>query len=353
MHPLATAFPSVPGYLAACTGGIAPTATLAALRADLDGWEHGHVSPIDYVAAAERCRRAFARIVGVDPSAVALGSQVSAQVSVVAAAVPPGAEVLCAEGDFSSVVAPFVAAGVAVRSVPLADLSDAVTSSTWLVAYSLVQSATGSVASPRIPDAARAAGALTLVDLTQAAGVMPVTASDYDITVTHAYKWLCCPRGVAMMTMTDAVAQFLRPIQAGWCAGEDIWASCYGGEFALASDARRFDVSPAWQAVVGAASALELFADADVTSLWAHASGLGDALCDRLGLPRQGQAIVSWADPDGADLRDLGEAGLTVSGRAGRVRVAFHIWNTAADVDAVAEVLHRSGRGSGAGRSGR
>lgn len=341
MHPLASAFPSVPGYLAACTGGIAPLTALTALRADLDGWERGVVSPMAYGALAERARESFARLVGVPVTDVALGSQVSAQVAVIAAAVPAGAEVLCAEGEFSSVVAPFVAAGARVRPVPFESLASSITADTWLVAYSLVQSATGAVASPAIPAAARAAGALTLVDLTQAAGVMPVRAGLYDATVTHAYKWLCSPRGVSFLTVGEAFGRILRPVQTGWYAGDDVWASCYGSDFALASSARRFDVSPAWQAMVGAAPALELFASADIASVWAHASGLGDALCDALDLPRQGQAIVTWADEGLDDLDRLTAAGLTVSGRAGRVRVAFHVWNTAADVSSVVAALGR------------
>ncbi|WP_350271553.1 aminotransferase class V-fold PLP-dependent enzyme [Frondihabitans sucicola] len=300
-----------------------------------------------YGRIADDTRDAFARLVAVDPSQVALGSQTSAMVSVVAASVPDGAEVLCVEGDFSSVVAPFVAQdhrGVRVRSVPLAALAEAVADDTWLVAYSLVQSATGAVADDdAILLAARTHGARTLVDLTQAAGVLPVDASRYDATVTHAYKWLCSPRGVAFATYSDAFARILRPIQAGWYAGEDVWASCYGGGLRLAESARRFDVSPAWQAFVGARPAIEFFAGLDLDEVWRSVAGLGDQLCRALGIAPQGQAIVTWADPDGVDLARLTDAGLTVSGRAGRVRVAFHLWNTERDVDRAASAL--AGRG--------
>lgn len=341
MHPLAALFPSGTGYLAACTGGLPARPTLDALRADLDAWESGVVSPAEYGRVADDCRAAFARIVGVPVDDVAIGSQVSAQVSVIAAAAPDGAEILCAEGEFSSVVAPFAAYGLRVRAVPLAALADSLTDQTWLVAYSLVQSATGEVASPRIASVARAAGVRTLVDLTQAAGVLPVDASLYDATVTHAYKWLCCPRGVSFLTLSPAFAAALVPIQAGWYAGQDVWASCYGSGFELASSARRFDVSPAWQAVVGAAPALELFASTSAQASWEHATALGDALCDGLGIARQGQAIVTWPDQSGDDLVRLTEAGLTVSGRAGRVRVAFHVWNDGADVEAVLRAVGR------------
>lgn len=336
------------GYLAACTGGLPLRATVDALRDDLDSWSSGVVSPTAYGRVAEATREAFARLVGADVRRVALGSQTSAMVSVVADAVPDGAEVLCVEGDFSSIVAPFVAQdhrGVRVRSVPLHRLAEAVRDDTWLVAYSLVQSATGAVADDdAIVAAARAHGAFTLVDLTQAAGVLPVDATRYDATVTHAYKWLCSPRGVAFATYAEHFGRILRPVQAGWYAGDDVWASCYGGDIALADSARRFDVSPAWQAFVGARPAIEFFASLDLDAVWRHAAGLGDRLCEALVMPPQGQSIVTWADPAGLDLARLTAAGLTVSGRAGRVRVAFHLWNDALDVERVVSALQSPGQ---------
>ena len=44
-------------------------------------------------------------------------------------------------------------------------------------------------------------------------------------------------------------------------------------------------------------------------------------------------AIVSWPDPDGAHLAAFGAAGVAASGRAGRARVSFHLWNDEEDVD--------------------
>lgn len=338
---LADAFAAAPGYLAAATSGLAPLATVRALTADLERWSRGDVDPVRYDAAVHRARAAYARIVGVDPTRVALGSQTSTLVGIAATALAPGAEVLVAAEDFTSVTYPFLARGdLVVRAAPLAELAAAVRPGTAMVAFSLVQSATGEVAdADAITAAARAHGALTLADLTQAAGVLPVDAGAFDLTVCHAYKWLCCPRGVAFLTVAPHVADRLVPTGAGWYAGADPWTSVYGVEPRLAQDARRFDVSPAWQACVGAAESLELFAAAGQGELWAHAVGLGDALCRALGLPEQHQAIVTWPDADGRGLAALQAAGITASGRAGRLRAAFHVWNTPADVDAVVAAL--------------
>lgn len=331
------------GYLAACTAGLPTLGTLAAQRADLDAWSRAASTPAAYGTLVEEGRALFADIVGVDTARVATGSQTSAMVAVVAASLPDGAEVVVPEGDFSSVVFPFLVQahrGVTVRSVPLERLADAVRPGTALVAWSAVQSATGAVTDPvPVLDAARAAGALTLCDLTQAAGVLPVSAERFDVTVTHAYKWLCAPRGVAFASFSEAALERIRPVQAGWYAGEDVWSSCYGPTMRLAPDARRFDVSPAWQAWPGAVAALRHLASVDAASAWRHATGLTDRLADALGTARSGQAITTFPDPDGSALRALAAAGLTASGRAGRLRLAFHLWNDDADVDRVVAVL--------------
>lgn len=339
-----TQFAADRGYLAACTLGLPTVRTVEALRADLDAWHTGHRGPVDYERAVAAGRAHYARLVGVAIDRVAIGSQTSVMAGLVAASVPDGAEVVCVDGDFSSIVFPFMQhehRGISVRHVPLEALADSIDESTWLVAFSLVQSATGRVAdADAIVEAARRTGAFTLCDVTQAAGWMPVLAGRFDVTIGHAYKWLCSPRGVAFLTVSQTFAPMLRPAQAGWYAGDDPWQSCYGPQMRLARTARAFDVSPAWQAWVGAEPALELFADIDPAVIAAYDGGLGDALCDGLGIEQRGQAIVTWPDADGEQLARLTDAGLIASGRAGRARVAFHLWNNEDDVEAVLRALH-------------
>ncbi|TPW76102.1 aminotransferase class V-fold PLP-dependent enzyme [Schumannella soli] len=337
----AAEFAGARGYLAAATSGLPPRRAVEALRTDLDAWTSGRRDAKGYDDVVRATREAYARLVQVPVDRVAIGSQTSALVALIADAVPAGAEVLLADGDFASLMYPFlVRTEVSTRVVPLADLPDAMTSSTWLTAFSLVQSATGEVAPVAdIVAAAHRTGARTLADLTQAAGVHPVDAALFDATVGHAYKWLCSPRGVAFLTISPEFADLVTPRQAGWYAGDDVWASCYGPDIHLAADARRFDVSPAWEAWVGAEQSIALFAELDMAEVWQHASGLGDLLATTLGCAPQRQAIVTWPDPEGAALAALGAAGLRASGRAGRVRLAFHLWNTAEDVARAADAL--------------
>ncbi|WP_370448664.1 aminotransferase class V-fold PLP-dependent enzyme [Cryobacterium sp. TMB1-7] len=332
-------------YLAACTSGLPTLDTVRALREDAGMWGSGLASPAHYQAEIDRARALYAGLVGVGTDRVAIGSQASVMAAVLAASVPEGCEVVCVDGDFTSMVFPFLQQehrGITVRHVPVAQLAASLTERTWLVAFSLVQSGTGVIAdAPAIRAAAAAVGAFTLCDTTQATGWLPVHAGDFDATICHAYKWLGAPRGAAFLTVLPALGEVLRPVQAGWFAGDDPWASCYGPTMTLATDARRFDVSPAWPAWVGTRVALEFFSSLDSAAVYAHDTGLGNALCAGLGLPEHNQAIVTWADPAGTDLARLTAAGITASGRAGRARVAFHLWNDPTDVAAVLAALGR------------
>jgi selenocysteine lyase/cysteine desulfurase len=326
--------------------GLPMHATRAALIADLDAASLGRPDPAGYSAAVERTRSHFAALVGVAPGRIAIGSQASVAAALVAAALPEGAEVLVADGDFSSIVLPFVHAGrrLRVRTAPLADLAQEVGRGTALVAFSLVQSATGEVADAEaIVAAARSAGALTLCDATQAVGWLPVAASGFDAVICHAYKWLCAPRGVSFMAVSERLGRVMPPLFAGWYAGDDPWSSCYGDDVVLAPDARRFDVSPVWQAFVGAEPALALFAAMDPRALREHAVDLATEFRHRieLPLPQRASAIVTWNDPEGCDLARLTASGIVASGRAGRARVAFHVFNDREDVDLAVTALRR------------
>jgi selenocysteine lyase/cysteine desulfurase len=272
---------------------------------------------------------------------VAVGAQVSQLVAPVAAAVPNGARVLAPDLEFTSNLFPWLAQadrGVTVRTVPAAGLLDAIGPGTDVVAFSLVQSATGEVADyPAICAAARAAGAMTVVDATQGCGWLPFDGSLADVVVAGAYKWMMSPRGSALAFLSPAVRERMRPDAAGWYAGEDVHGSYYGPPLRLAKDARRFDISPAWFSWVGTAPALEVIEDIGVAAIHDHNVSLANAFLTGLGRPPGDSAIVT-VDVPGAEER-LARAGVRAAVRAGQVRASFHIYTTMADVDLALSAL--------------
>ncbi|MEJ5915477.1 aminotransferase class V-fold PLP-dependent enzyme [Pseudokineococcus sp. 1T1Z-3] len=338
------AFEAVPGYCNAATLGLPSRTTREALAAAVHEWATGTATATGYDAVVARARSLFAGLVDVPVGRVAVGSQASVAVGAVASSLPDGARVVVPAGDFTSVVFPFLVhagrRGLVVAQVPLAGLADAVDEGCDLVAWSRVQSADGALADDTaVREAAARVGAATLCDLTQAAGWLPVRAGDYDVSVTAAYKWLCAPRGVCFTTVAPSWQERLLPTSAGWYAGEDVWGSVYGPAMALAGDARRFDVSPAWLAWAGAVPALEVFAGLDVAQVRDHDAALADAVLAGLDLPPAGRAVVTVPDPDGRALARLADAGVTAVARAGAVRLSFHLWNGPDDVERVLGAL--------------
>jgi selenocysteine lyase/cysteine desulfurase len=330
-----------PGYLDTASIGPPPAATMEAMRAALERWAAGRARPQDYDPIVADARAAFARLVGVEARDVCIGSQVSALAGLVAAALPDGARVLAAEGDFTSVLFPFLAQadrGVEVALVPPAAVADAIGPETDLVAVSAVQSATGEIADLDAIEAAAAAhGARTLIDATQAVGWLPFDAGRFDYVPCAAYKWLLSPRGSAFMAVRRERVGELRPNAAGWYAGDDVWSSIYGAPLRLATTARRLDVSPAWLSWVGTLPSLELIERVGVAAIREHDVGLANRLRAGLGMPPDGSAIVRVERPGAAER--LAAAGIRASVRAGAARLAFHIHNTTADADRAVAAL--------------
>ena len=340
-----TAFERVPGHLDTATAGLPPRATLAALHAALADWGAGTLDALGFDADVARCRAAFAVLAGVPEDSVAIGSQVSAFAGVVAASLPAGAQVLCAEGDFTSVLWPFLVQGrgVTVRTVALEDVPEAIDARTDLVAVSSVMSADGRVADlDALAASAAHHGARVFLDATQGCGWQELGGARFDYVAVGAYKWLLSPRGTALWAVRPDALSELVPQAAGWYAGEHPWESCYGAPLRLATGARRLDVSPAWLCWAGAAPALELLVACGVPAIAAHDLALADRLRAGLGEPEpalRGPIVVTQR-ADAA--QRLAAAGVRAAVRAGRVRLACHLTTTAADVDRALEALARS-----------
>lgn len=329
-------------YLDHATMGLPPRRSWEALQTALSDWRAGTADAVAYDQPLAASRAAYAALVGVPGAWVAVGSQVSVFAGLIAACVPDGSEILTASGDFTSILFPFHAQagrGVTVREVPLDRLPDAVTSRTALVSVAAVQSADGRLVDLDALEAACAgSGSRVLLDLTQAAGWLPVQAGRFAYTVAGGYKWLLAPRGTAYMTVQPELLGGLAPHNAGWFAGADRWASIYGSPLRLAEDARRFDVSPAWLSWVGAAPALELLAGVGPAALHDNALRLANRFRAGVGLPAGNSAIVSVsADPQVPDL--VRAAGIAASVRVGRLRLSFHVSTSTDDVDRVVTAL--------------
>jgi selenocysteine lyase/cysteine desulfurase len=328
-------------YLNTASYGLPPRPAWEALQAAQEDWRGGRTSWEHWGDSTEAARAEFARMVSVPIEQVTVGANVSSLSGLVAASLPAGAKVVCPEIEFSSNVWPFLAQeprGITVDAVPTAGLAEAIDARVDVVAFSAVQSATGQVADlDAVASAAEHHGALTVLDATQGVGWLPLDAGRFDFVVCAAYKWLVSPRGTAFMAVRPERLADVIPHAAGWYAGEDVHGSYFGPPLALAKDARRLDVSPAWHPWVGAAPALELLNEIGIEAIHEHDVRLANAFREGLGLEPSNSAIVSTDLPGAAEKLD--GSGVMAAVRDGLLRTSWHVYNTDEDVERALEVL--------------
>ncbi|WP_216917248.1 aminotransferase class V-fold PLP-dependent enzyme [Nocardia noduli] len=347
MKSLAPAeFCSETTYLNTAAYGLPPARGLAAVREATARWAAGRGSGLaSDDESVETVRAGFARLLtGATPDDIGLGGTAAGLVGPVVDALAPGAEVLIADGEFSSVSMPFLHRGdLSVRFVPLADLADRVRAETALVAVSVVQSANGRVTDlSRLRAATSAHGTRLLVDATQAAGWLPLRFADADYWICATYKWMMGARSVAFFAVGPEAAAALRPLSPGWYAAADRWAELYA-PVALANSARRFDFSPDWLGILVASAGLSLLEELTVEAVHAHDIGLADrfraGLVERGYTPVPGRSAIVSVPGAGASAARLEQADIVVAARGGGLRFAFHLYNSADDVDRALEVL--------------
>ncbi len=342
-HRIPDLWDATPGYLDTATYGLPPHPTVRELELALRGWRTGRARRAEWEEYVDRGRQSFARLVGADPARVAIGGQVSALVGLVASALPDGARVLIPDVEFTSNLFPYAVQavrGVEVVTAPLSGLVDAIDDRTTAVAYSVVQSATGEITDmATVAAKARQHGALIIADATQAVGWLPTVHAEHaDALVCGTYKWLMSPRGTALLAVTPEFAERMVPLYAGWYAGEDPNDSYYGPPLRLATDARRFDLSPGWFDWIGTTTSLAVVESIGVATVHAHDVALANRFREGLGLPPGHSAIVKvdgWPDAP----ERFARAGIRAATRVGSVRAAFHLYTTPDDVDAALNAL--------------
>ena len=199
-------------YCNTASYGLPPRPAWDALQAALADWQGGRTSWEPWGESTEASRAAFARLVGVDATRVAVGATVSELVGSVITALPAGARVVVPDIEFTSQLFPLlVQSRLDVRTVPVAQVAGAVADGADAVAFSAVQMSTGEVADvDAILDAAADVDAVTICDATQASAGCPSTRPFRRARV-QAYKWLMSPRGTAFVSVSSACSTTCPP----------------------------------------------------------------------------------------------------------------------------------------------
>lgn len=342
-------------YLNAGTCGPLPGAALAAaadsgLRAAEQGRGKAYFEQMVDVRA--RLRDAYAGVVGGRTEEVALTTATSDGMARVLTGLGlrRGDEVLTADDEHPGLYGTLAAAreqlGIDVRAVPLADIADAVTPRTRLVACSHVSWATGALAPPELAEVGREVP--VLLDGAQGAGAVRVDAEALGCAFYAAagQKWLCGPVGTGLLWVAPAWRERLTVTTPTYLNLSLPSAGLGAGAW---EDARALD-APALsnEAMVAALAAHDVLAEFGWERVLERAAGLAGALARRLRetgrvvAPRGATTLVSWedADPEATATR-LAGAGITVRFLPGTpyLRASVGAWNDETDLDRLLAAL--------------
>ena len=241
-------------------------------------------------------------------------------------------------------------------SDPEAAIIAALSSRTRLVALSTVNYAVGyRFDLERIGQACRRNGSLLSIDAIQSLGAVPfdLRAVQADFVVGGAHKWLLAPEGVGFLYCRPDLRDQLRLRQFGWAMREAPY-DFEGDTWSPARSARRFESgTPNMTGIHALDASLSLFEEVGLPAvaarLAANVSRLATALSELPGIElltppaeeRRAGILTFRSRAVAGDrlYRQLMEAGVICSPRAGGVRLSPHFYTPRERLDeAVAQV---------------
>jgi cysteine desulfurase / selenocysteine lyase len=317
------------------------------------------------LAVHERARGRAAELLGVRADEVAFVPSTSDGVNLVAATIDwrPGDNVVLESIEFPSDVYPWLLQrdkGVVVRfvgegfSVAPGALEAAIDARTRVVAVSHVSYLTGLRHDLRaISEAARAVGALLIVDASHALGAVPVEARLADFVFSCTYKWQLGCTGIGIGFWNRERQPDWAPRAAGWMSGKPAAGELRRTSFEPRDDAMRMTLgNPSLPGAYVVDNGLSYLLGAGIERIEAHVLELSGRL--REGLAELGLQVLTPAEPerragnvciarsDGPRfLRGLADHGVLVWEADGRVRYSTHLFNDGDDVERALDATRR------------
>ena len=249
----------------------------------------------------------------------------------------PGDEVLTTRHEYGAVLRTWEFVGARLVFVEPEELVEAIGPRTKVVCTSHITSPTARLLPvEEICAAARAAGALSIVDGAHAPGHVPLDLETLgaDIYAGNCHKWLCAPKGSAFLWARPEHQRWIEPLVVSWG---------YGGD-------RTFAERHGWQgtrdpaAFLTVPAAIEAHGDFDLERCRRLAASFHERL-PPVGpaAPQMWSTEIETDDPDGLELRLAEEYAIEVVVTAweGRslLRVSIAPYNDAADVERLLDAL--------------
>jgi len=274
-----------------------------------------------------------------------------------------GDEVLISDLEFPSNVVCWLRLreqGVHVEVIPsrsglveLEDFTSRIRPQTRVVSVSQVSYKTGTQFTflRELSHQAHLAGALFVVDATQALGRVPVSVDGVDFLVASSYKWLLGLHGLGVVYCAPDLLSRLRLGTAGWYSVRNLFAPDRFERFDLKDGAARLAGGmPNFPSVYVLRASMRFLTQVGVERIdaalkpivrraWEGIAALGFNLLTPENV-QCASGIVSFSHEAPEEVaRALESAGVIVWAGDGRVRVSIHLHNDENDVDALLSSL--------------
>ncbi len=353
-------------YLNSCSQGALSDAVQIGLEDYIASW-HEQGSPWEtWVEHYEAARAAFAKFINASPDEVAIVTSASAGINSIASALSfrERNKVVMGEFEFPTMGHVWLAQrarGADVQFVsaegnriPSANYEKMIDRNTLMVPLTHVCFKNGFRSQVHaVTQIAHQAGALVMLDDYQDCGTRPVDvkAMDLDFYVTGTLKYLLGPPGLAFMYVRKDLISKLVPTVTGWFAQTNPFAFD-PQHIDLSPTARRFESgSPSVPNVYAAMPGFQLLQEIGMENVSTHIRKLTQLLLStaldmgiRVKTPSDsaGPLVVLQSSDSNLLVQKLAESDIVASSRHDGLRIAFHVYNTLDDVNAVMEVLRQN-----------
>ncbi len=327
---------------------------------------------LDWNRGVENLRDDIARLLGCEPSEVALVANTSTGIGLVAEGFHwrSGDNVVIPENEFPANKIPWLnlrSRGVEVRQIKveptgqigLENLLPAIDQHTRIVAFSWVGFLTGfRVDVAQVVEAVHQRGALVCLDAIQGLGAFPIDVKQcgVDFLAADGHKWMLGPEGAGLLFIDRAHQDRLRPLMVGWNSLSDSFQFDPNAT-QLKLTAARYEggaTNMVGMLALGASTRLLLDClaqaqrnDSLAQSILFNVDMLRELLISKgfdVQLPerehRSGIMTVSWLGADNVHARKYClESGVVLSVRGGKLRISTHAYNDAHDIHRLVQTL--------------
>lgn len=357
-------------FLGSHTLAPASRRTRAAIERFMDSWETKasaeRVWFDDIIPEMRRLEAMAAGIIGADAGDVALTHSVTTGIASIASALDFGADrrdVVLSRREFPTDSLGWLAHEARGARIVWTDGSDAhdyiaaIGDATAAVSASRVSYLDGTITDvAAVCTAARAAGALSVIDDFHGAGIVPVDVSALgcDVMVFGPYKYLLGSSNIGILYVRPDAAARLRPSITGWFAQRDFFAFD-GSRIDWPDTAQRFTMgTPAALSIFASAAGMSIVTEVGVDRIRERSLELTEYVIERAdaaGLavrtprdPARRGGLVAVEVPDSKKVLDeLLDRGVIVDERHGALRVCPHFFNSEDDIDALFAALQALG----------